>query len=469
LETVTLNLIIPIMTTKDSFLSRRNFIAATGAAMAGSLLFNPLSSSAKAPTAKKMRIAIVGTGDRALGMWSKDVAETYGDSVEYVGLCDVNPGRLAYFKSAAGFSCPTFTDFEKMMKEVKPDTLIVTTVDATHSEYIIKGMEMGANVITEKPMTTDEQKCEAILQAEKKTGKNVTVTFNYRYSPHRAKVYELLRGGEIGDLTSVDFHWYLDTRHGADYFRRWHRLKEKGGTLWVHKATHHFDLLNWWVESDPEEVYATGMLEFYGKNNEFRHTHCRPCPHKGKCKFYFDITTRQKYMDLYVAHEKHDNYHRDGCVFREDVNIYDKMAATIKYANGVHVSYSLTTYSPYEGYRIAFNGTKGRIDMWIEESNPIEEKNYDEIMLTRNFGTREFIRVPHGTSGHGGGDRILKDRIFMGVTEDPLNQAAGVRDGALSILIGIAARNSCETGKAVRIGDLTSIKPEVKRQFVARG
>jgi predicted dehydrogenase len=457
------------MTTKDSFLSRRNFIAATGAAMAGSLLFNPLSSSAKAPTAKKMRIAIVGTGDRALGMWSKDVAETYGDSVEYVGLCDVNPGRLAYFKSAAGFSCPTFTDFEKMMKEVKPDTLIVTTVDATHSEYIIKGMEMGANVITEKPMTTDEQKCEAILQAEKKTGKNVTVTFNYRYSPHRAKVYELLRGGEIGDLTSVDFHWYLDTRHGADYFRRWHRLKEKGGTLWVHKATHHFDLLNWWVESDPEEVYATGMLEFYGKNNEFRHTHCRPCPHKGKCKFYFDITTRQKYMDLYVAHEKHDNYHRDGCVFREDVNIYDKMAATIKYANGVHVSYSLTTYSPYEGYRIAFNGTKGRIDMWIEESNPIEEKNYDEIMLTRNFGTREFIRVPHGTSGHGGGDRILKDRIFMGVTEDPLNQAAGVRDGALSILIGIAARNSCETGKAVRIGDLTSIKPEVKRQFVARG
>lgn len=469
METVTLNLIIPIMTTKDSFLSRRNFIAATGAAMAGSLLFNPLSSSAKAPTAKKMRIAIVGTGDRALGMWSKDVAETYGDSVEYVGLCDVNPGRLAYFKSAAGFSCPTFTDFEKMMKEVKPDTLIVTTVDATHSEYIIKGMEMGANVITEKPMTTDEQKCEAILQAEKKTGKNVTVTFNYRYSPHRAKVYELLRGGEIGDLTSVDFHWYLDTRHGADYFRRWHRLKEKGGTLWVHKATHHFDLLNWWVESDPEEVYATGMLEFYGKNNEFRHTHCRPCPHKGKCKFYFDITTRQKYMDLYVAHEKHDNYHRDGCVFREDVNIYDKMAATIKYANGVHVSYSLTTYSPYEGYRIAFNGTKGRIDMWIEESNPIEEKNYDEIMLTRNFGTREFIRVPHGTSGHGGGDRILKDRIFMGVTEDPLNQAAGVRDGALSILIGIAARNSCETGKAVRIGDLTSIKPEVKRQFVARG
>jgi hypothetical protein len=132
----------------------------------------------------------------------------------------------------------------------------------------------------------------------------------------------------------------------------------------------------------------------------------------------------------------------------------------------VQVSYSLTTYSPYEGYRIAFNGTKGRLDVWIEESNPIVERDYDEIMLTKNFGDREFIRIPHGTSGHGGGDKLLKDKIFGGVTEDPLNQSASVRDGALSILVGIAARNSCETGKVIKIADLTSIKPGTKRQFV---
>src|SRR5690606_9991550 len=364
-----------------------------------------------------------------------------------------------------GFNCPVFTDFEKMMKETKPDTVIVTTVDSTHHEFIIRGMELGADIITEKPMTTDEDKCEKILETQKKTGKKVIVTFNYRYSPHRAKMYELLRRGEIGELTSVDFHWYLDTSHGADYFRRWHRLKEKGGTLWVHEATHHFELLNWWIESDPMEVYASGSLDFYGKNNAFRHTNCRPCPHKDTCKFYFDMTKHKTLMDLYAAHEKHDGYLRDGCVWREDINIYDKMAATIKYANGVHVSYSLTTYSPYEGYRIAFNGTKGRMEAWIEESNPVEPRDYDEIMLTRNFGGRELIRIPHGTSGHGGGDKLLKDKIFGGVTEDPLHQSATVRDGAFSILVGIAARNSCETGKPVKIADLTSLVPGAKRQF----
>lgn len=450
----------------ESTLTRRNFIA-TGTALASAMMMDPLQVQSQSMMADgKKRVAIVGTGSRALGMWSKDVQQSYPDKVEFVGLCDINPGRLEYFRKAAGFNCATFTDFEKMMKEVKPDTLIVTTVDATHHQFIIRGMELGANIITEKPMTTDEEKCEAILQAEKKTGKKVTVTFNYRYSPHRAKLYELLRSGAIGDLTSVDFHWYLDTSHGADYFRRWHRLKEKGGSLWVHKATHHFDLLNWWIESDPAEVYATGTLDFYGKNNTFRHTNCRPCPHKDKCNFYFDITRRQSYMDLYVAHEKHDGYLRDGCVWKEDINIYDKMAATIRYANGVQVSYSLTTYSPYEGYRIAFNGTKGRLDAWIEESNPIEEKPYDEIVLSKNFGKREFIRVPHGTSDHGGGDKLLKDKIFGGVVEDPLHQSASVRDGALSILVGIAARNSCETGKPIRISELTSIQPGEKRQFV---
>jgi predicted dehydrogenase len=448
----------------SSSFTRRKFITTAGFATTTALL-SPLASLGA--NQKKKRIAIVGTGIRALDMWSTDVLKTYPELVEFVGLCDINPGRVAYFKRATGFTCPTFTDFGKMMQEVKPDTLIVTTVDSTHHEFIIRGMELGADIITEKPLTTDEQKCEYILQAEKRTGKKVLVTFNYRYSPHRAKIYELLRNGTIGELTSVDFHWYLDIRHGANYFRRWHRLKEKSGSLWVHKATHHFDLLNWWIESDPAEVYATGSLDFYGKNGTIRNTNCRPCPHKSNCSFYWDITKNRLLTELYTSQESYDGYLRDGCVFKEDINIYDKMAATLTYENGVHVSYSLTAYSPYEGYRIAFNGTKGRMDVWIEESNPIEEKNYDEIIVTHNFGTREFIRVPHGQSGHGGGDRLLKDSVFGITKSDPLHQAASVRDGALSILVGIAARKSCETGQPIKIADLTSIKPGNKRQFVS--
>lgn len=451
-------------------MSRRHFIATTGT-IAGTALLNPISelkADTKNSTAlpgKKVRIALIGTGIRGTSMWGSDLTKNYADYLEFVGLCDNNEGRLETGKRIIGTDCPTYTDFEKMMAETKPDVLIVTTIDSTHHHFIICGMELGADIITEKPMTIDEKKIQAILDAEKRTGKTCRVTFNYRYSPHRAKIWELLRAGEIGDITSVDFHWYLDTSHGADYFRRWHRLVECSGSLWLHKASHHFDLLNWWIDSDPESVYATGALDFYGKNGSIRAENCRTCKHTKECPFYFDIMRDRTMVDLYVENEKYDGYLRDGCVFKNDVNIFDKMAATIKYANGVQVAYSLTAYSPYEGYRIAFNGTKGRIDAWIEESKPTSDKNYDEIVLFKNFSRREYIHVPFAASGHGGGDKLLKDQIFLPEIGDPFKQCANVRDGALACLVGIAARNSIASKAPVNIADLTSIKPKAVKEY----
>ncbi len=410
--------------------------------------------------APKRRVAMVGTGHRGTSMWGIPVVQEFGDIVDFVGLCDKNIGRATTAQKLMNVTCPVYTDFDKMMRETKPDVLIVTTVDATHDQFIIKGMEMGADIITEKPMTTDETKCRAILDAEKRTGKKVTVTFNYRYSPHRQKLYELLREGVIGTITSVDFHWYLDIHHGADYFRRWHRLQENSGSLWVHKASHHFDLLNWWLESEPEQVYAQGTLDFYGKKGPFRAENCRSCSHKKDCNFYWDITKDKRLTALYVDNEKYDGYLRDGCVFKDDVNIDDKMAATIRYANGVNVSYSLTTYSPYEGYRIAFNGTKGRLEAWIKETGKMPIEAYDELMLSKNFGEVEYIKVPQA-EGHGGGDARLRDKIFRNPsTPDAFRQTAGSRDGAMAILVGICARKSKQTGQSVRIEEVSGLKPK---------
>ena len=447
-------------------LSRRNFIATSGVAVAGAMIAKPLKAAVKSRA--KKRVVLVGTGVRGTSMWGRSVVQEYSDNVEFVGLCDPNPGRLEYAQKYMGVDCPLYTDFDEMVRETEPDTVIVTTVDSTHHEYIIKGMEAGCDIITEKPMTTDETKCQSILDTQQRTGKDVIVTFNYRYSPHRQKMKELLMNGRIGRVTSVDFHWYLDIYHGADYFRRWHGKERFGGSLFVHKATHHFDLVNWWLDSEPVEVYANGKLEHYGANNDFRHIHCRGCPHQQKCDFYYDITTSPRNMDLYVANEHHDGYHRDGCVWSEEIDIPDKMGAQIRYANDVQVSWSCTTYSPYEGYRIAFNGTKGRMEAWIHERQPWPMEEYDEIRVTDNFGYTQLIQVPHGGGGHGGGDTRLKDKIFLNPDlPDPYHQSAGSRDGAMSILIGVAALKSVKEGRNVKIADLTSLTPAAVRSEVA--
>jgi predicted dehydrogenase len=440
-------------------MNRRNFVQQAGTLAAGTMIAPALLAAGPA----KKRVAMVGTGHRGTGMWGVELLREHSDRIEFVGLCDINPGRVATAKTMMGLSCPVYTDFEKMMRDTKPDFLIVTTVDGTHHEQIVRGMELGADILTEKPMTIGERQCQAILDAEKRTGKKVRVTFNYRYSPHRTKLWEMLRAGVIGKITSADFHWYLDVYHGADYFRRWHRKREHSGSLLVHKASHHFDLLNWWLDSDPEEVFAYGSLEHYGKNNSFRHTNCRPCPHKQECKFYWDINKDPRLVKLYADNEQHDGYLRDGCVWREDIDIFDKMAVQIRYANKVQVSYSLTTYAPYEGYRIAFNGTKGRLEAWIHERQPWDEEGFDELQLTTNFGKRELIQIPNTEAGHGGGDKRLRKDIFQPSAEDPFRQRAGSRDGAMAILVGVAARNSIDTGRPVSIASLTDLVPQSQR------
>jgi predicted dehydrogenase len=435
--------------------TRREFLAVTGAATLSAAL--PMPPRAQVRT----RVAMVGTGVRGTSMWGRDIVQGYSDLVEFVGLSDINPGRLEYARRYMGVDCPVFNDFDDMMRTTRPDVLIVTTMDSTHDAFIVGGMEHGADIVTEKPFTTDEEKLERILEAQRRTGRDIVVTHNYRYSPHRLRLKELLMEGRIGRLTSVDFHWYLDIYHGAAYFRRWHGKERFSGTLFVHKACHHFDLLNWWIDSEPDVVYANGALQHYGHNNSFRSTHCRECPHQSACDFYWDIMQDQRLIDLYVENEHHDGYLRDGCVWSEEIDIFDKMSAQIRYMNGVDVSYSCTTYSPYEGYRIAFNGTTGRLETWVKERQPWEAEPYEELRVTDNFGETELIRIPHGGGGHGGGDQRLQDRDPDG--PDPYRQAADARQGAMAVLIGFAARRSARSGQPVKIADLTSLRPRVQR------
>jgi predicted dehydrogenase len=464
-------------------MNRRSFLQSTAALAAGALVLSRQEMLGALNGGPKLKVALVGTGVRGINFWGRNLVENYSDVIEFVGLCDSNPGRLAYARNYIGVNCPTFTDFDTMLQQVTMDRLMVCTVDSNHHAFIVKALNRGVEVITEKPLTTDETKCQQILDAERSSGKQIRVGFNYRYNPHYTKVKELIVNDRVGRITSVDFNWYLNVYHGASYYRRWHGLRDQGGTLLVHKSTHHFDLLNWWLDSDPVEVFAYGALEHYGHNGPYRGSSCRSCKHKQECKYFWDITSSPDLMALYTDHEQHDGYIRDNCVYREEIDIFDKMSVQVVYANHVVVNYSLTTYSPYEGMRIAFNGEKGRIDAWdgipwardnqqsqaelhaTEMSQDYEEpKDFEEIYVMDNFGGYRQIRVPRERGGHGGGDKRLQNRLLRDSTDpDPLHHAAGSRDGALSILVGIAARKSIDEGRRVRIEELTDLKLHARR------
>ena len=452
--------------------SRRSFVKTAALASAGAAL----SSRALASSGKtRRRYVIVGTGSRAR-MYQQAIQSTYRETSELVGLCDINAGRLELARQRSlrwdapippGYAAD---DFERMLKETKADYVIVTTTDGTHDDYIVRAMEAGVDAITEKPMTTDAAKVGRIQEASARTGRHVRVCFNYRYTPARSQVKEMLIRGDIGDLLSVDFHWLLNTHHGADYFRRWHGEKKNSGGLMVHKSTHHFDLVNWWVGANPVEVQAIGKREFYTPEMakrlglESHHERCLTCPEAAKCTFRLDLAASASLKELYLDQEHHDGYFRDRCVFNPRIDIEDTMNVIVRYENNVTLSYSLNAFNAWEGYQIAFNGTKGRIEHAIVEKIYVNGTGTEQGGVAAGGITTRLIPLRGAatditpwtsTGGHGGGDKVMLDELFLdNPSTDPLYRASDDRGGAASVLIGVAANECFATGRPVILDEL---------------
>ncbi|HAI10389.1 MAG TPA: dehydrogenase [Phycisphaerales bacterium] len=434
----------------------------------------------------RKRYAVVGLGSRS-SMFTRALYTDYAKDNALVAFCDINQTRMDYYnnKYQEEFGIkpvPTYKpdQFEQMITDHNIDCVIVTSKDCTHHEYICRAMEAGCDAISEKPMTTDAAKCQQILDTQVRTGKKLTVTFNYRYAPRNSKVRELIQAGEIGDVHSVHFEWLLNTKHGADYFRRWHRDKANSGGLMVHKSTHHFDLVNWWIGADPVKVFALGGLKYYGQENAqkrgvtefYERAHGNPVA--AKDPFAIDMENNKELKGLYLDAEHEDGYIRDQSVFGKGINIEDDMAVLVGYNSGATMSYHLTAYSPWEGYRVAFNGSKGRLELTCMEnayvsgsdddhnmarnvsgSSPYEVKEPTQLILQHIWQKPMVIDIPQSNEGgHGGGDAKLLRDVFEPGTPDPLKRAASHLDGSMSILTGIAANICFETGQAVDIPSL---------------
>ena len=451
-------------------LTRRDVAKASLAATAGILTSG--SASIASAAGRRKRYAIVGVGHRSQ-MYQEAIHKTYAEHAELVACCDTNPGRLglavATAKQAGRPEPKTYaaTEFDQMLAETKPEVVIVTTVDATHDRYIVRAMELGADVLTEKPMTTDADKVQRILDARAKYGRKCRVAFNYRYTPVRSQLKELLMSGAIGEIESVDFKWLLDTHHGADYFRRWHGQKKNSGGLMVHKSTHHFDLVNWWLGAIPVTVYGNGKRDFYTPKMAKRlglsgaHERCHTCPEKAKCSFELSLEQDEYLKSLYLKNEQYDGYFRDRCVFRSELDIEDTMNVVVKYDSGATLSYSLNAFSAWEGYVVTFNGTQGRIEHRVEERTYLDPATPGAIGRDGPYLRVYPLRRPayqvqpkSGSGGHGGGDPLMLADLFLPKPPaDKLLRAADERAGAYSALVGICANESFISGQSVRVAE----------------
>lgn len=398
---------------------------------------------------------LIGASGRGMAMYARSIAGTFAPYAKMVAVLDPNHLRAKAVVELAGLDCPTFTDFDEMVSEARPDTAIITTVDRYHSDYVVKCLDSGIDVVCEKPMTIDGPRCNEILEAERRNNRRIIVTFNVRFMPYVAAVKKLLMDGGVGDILSVDLEWMLDRSHGASYFRRWHSIMANSGGLLVHKATHHFDMLNWWIDDEPSEVTAFGKLKVYGRDPSKRGVHCGTC--ETRCDYYSDLSANPTAKRMYIDCCSVDGYLPDRCIFSDEIDIYDTMSVNVKYRNGVALSYSLNAHCPYEGWKVSVNGTKGRLEAANHYSGIRASEPVDYITIFDTTGRKIEHTIPKAGGSHGGGDERMLRMIFVGGIDDPLGQMAGSFDGALSVLIGAAANKSIAEGRNVRLDELVPL------------
>ena len=430
------------------------------------------------------RYALIGTGHRAQ-MYLDAIRGEHADVAELVAWSDTNEGRLDFYQGqfvASGTPVPVRfapDDLEAAIAEHKIDRVIVTSPDFTHADLVSRALLAGADVVVEKPITINAEGLRQIAAAIDTSGKNVVTTFNYRYSPRNSALRELIQSGAIGSVTSVHFEWVLDTVHGADYFRRWHRDKLSSGGLLIHKASHHFDLVNWWIDASPKRVYASGGLRFYGAANADARGLGARTPrntHAGD-PFVLDLAADERLKGLYLDNEHLDGYLRDRDVFDEGITIEDNLALVVDYDSGATMSYSLNAHSPWEGYRVMVNGTLGRAELEVIErgavligedgvvvvdpsATPLDASvdnlrpEGERLLLQRHWEAAVEVPIPDGIGSHGGGDAYLLEHVFNRISTDPLGRPAGYADGVKAVSVGIAANLSLATGQPVRIESL---------------
>lgn len=395
-------------------------------------------------------IAIIGTGSRGLHL--SRIIQSKGNA-KIIAACDTNQSRLDYFTETLGGDIKKYIDFNAMLDEARPDLVMVTTVDKHHHKYIARALDKGHNVLSEKPITVDEQKGIIIREAEKRSAKNVIVTFNCRFMPPFIKLKQLVTEGLIGRPLAVNYEYFLNKVHGGDYFKRWHRFMDNSGGMLVHKSTHHFDIANWIIDDEPAYVSAFGNRIYYGQENKKLGERCSECKFTSQCSSYDDFKKNKDCQGLYFKGEHEDGYIRDRCAFKSDTDIYDNMAVNVCYKNGALLSYSLNLFSSYEGYKISVTGEKGRIELCEPTIEQGIQLPYHKLNLIYTGGEEQIILVPKETGSHDGADEKMIAMLFAENRKDPLGQCANSFEGLKSALIGICANKSIIENRAIDLSE----------------
>jgi len=391
----------------------------------------------------RIKVAVVGMGKRAI--WATQTLRD-NDATEIVGLVDPVVEIAEFFRDKYSLGdCKCAFSLDSILEDC--DAVVVTSPDKTHADVAVPILEAGRYVYLEKPLDITLANCQRIIDADTAAGGKVFVGHNLRYAPVYSKAFELIRGGVIGDITTIEANEHY--KEGCTYFERWNAFRAEGGGLWITKATHDFDVLNWFTGKKPISVTANAHLTYFdGKPGAAEY--CPECQYENNCPEAYPGPFRLPEQFRELAEELYARGlgPRPGrCLFNTDTDTFDHGSVRVNYPDGVIATYTVNVISAHNERRIFIAGTKGSIDGSIMERH---------LTLRRRGGSDpEEMDLSGGpVDQHGGADTYVF-RQFLEFVRGEDSTRCSPYEAALAVHTGLAARQSCdEGGKPINLNEV---------------
>ena len=412
--------------------------------------------------AKPVTVMIIGAGSR--GRTYARYAEKFPQSMKVVGVADLNPNRRKAMAKKHNIPAENqFGHFNDALSKAKlADAVVIATPDNLHYEPCMKALELGYDVLLEKPVAPTERECRAILKQAHKYNRIVAVCHVLRYAPYFVALKEVLASGAIGDIVSVQHMEPIQYAHMAhSYVRGNWPLADKTTPIILAKSCHDLDIMRWLIDKPCESIAAEGSLYLFRPENAPKGATERctdGCPHEAECPYSaIDIYERRKRhlgafdlprKDPALIREKLKTTNYGRCVFRCENDQCDHYVAIMKFQDGVTASFSMDAFTPWGGRRTRIMGTKGFI-----EGDMTTFTFYDFRTSHKSVWDQKVSEIPeYKGSGHGGGDHLLVRDFLRAVSAQDEKLLSSTIDVSIeSHVMGFMAEKSRKSMKKVKI------------------
>ncbi len=422
---------------------------------------NPLHK----PLSKPVTAIILGAGNR--GTVYGSYAVKFPDQLKIVGVAEpISLRNERHTKLHKIVESNRFNTWEDVFKRPKfADAVIISTPDNLHYAPCMKALEMGYDILLEKPIAPTEKECRDILALAKKKGRIVGVCHVLRYAPYFVKMKELIAKGAIGEIISVQHFEPIEHTHMAHSYVRgnWHNSKATTPII-LAKSCHDLDIIKWVIDKPAKEIVAMGDLKWFKKENapEGSTARCtdgckveRECPYSA-IKEYYERRSRTSVLDLPEDKSKHadvimerlktTNYGR--CVYRMENDQPDHYVTSILFGDNVTANFSMEAFTSYHGRRTRVMGSMGDMVGDMEELVITDFRTRKELKLVPTADDVEGYK----NSGHGGGDLLLvRDFVQAVAQQNPKLLTSTIDESIESHIMGFMAEESRKNKKVMSI------------------